>query len=291
LVAFSTLLLWTINGVGFYVLLFATDQWFRLVPLTWNVFPNALSTAIQFASLNFSVDHSWTRYNCLQQLSYFITVFIAAPVSIATGLMQSPAISNRLGLLGTVLNRQAARSIHFISFSWFVLFILVHGIMVFVTCLRQNTNHMFAGVENNTWTGLLLCVLAMAVVELAWWVASPFTTRHARLVQRTGRLMVGWKKGCPSGGDEYPANGEGYLSAFLAERHNAELRRVRGLVAEQFDHYRLRVGGRGRRPGNFPSPTSRPCRGKNKSRLIFVSKDGPASQSGAVFRCAISWIS
>jgi methionine sulfoxide reductase catalytic subunit len=29
------------------------------------------------------VDHSWTRYNGLQQLSYFVTVFIAAPVSIA----------------------------------------------------------------------------------------------------------------------------------------------------------------------------------------------------------------
>ena len=43
---------------------------------------------------------SWTRYNGLQQLSYFITVFIAAPVSIATGLMQSPAISNRLGWSG-----------------------------------------------------------------------------------------------------------------------------------------------------------------------------------------------
>jgi uncharacterized membrane protein len=30
---------------------------------------------------------------------------------------------------------------------------------------------------------------------------------------------------------------------------------------------------------------------KNKSRLIFASRDGPASQSGAVFRCAISWTS
>ena len=93
---FSVNLLWLINGVAFYALLFSTDQWRRLVPLTWEVFPAALSTAIQYASLNFPVDHSWTRYNGLQQLSYFITVFVAAPVSIATGLMQSPAISNAL---------------------------------------------------------------------------------------------------------------------------------------------------------------------------------------------------
>ena len=94
---FSIVLLWTINGIAFYVLIFATGQWLRLVPVTWGVFPAALSTAIQYASLNFPVDESWTRYNGLQQLSYFITVFIAAPVSILTGLMQSPAISNRLG--------------------------------------------------------------------------------------------------------------------------------------------------------------------------------------------------
>ena len=34
LVAFSVNLLWLINGVAFYVLLFSTDQWRRLVPLT-----------------------------------------------------------------------------------------------------------------------------------------------------------------------------------------------------------------------------------------------------------------
>ena len=41
------------------------------------------------------------------------------------------------------------------------------------------------------------------------------------------------------------------------------------------------------RLGNFLSPTSRPCRSKNRSRLIFASRDGPASPSGAAFRCAI----
>ncbi len=249
---FSILLLWTINGVVFYVLLFATDQWRRLVPLTWGVFPNALSTAIQYASLNFPVDHSWTRYNGLQQLCYFITVFIAAPVSIATGLMQSPAISNRLGLLGTVLNRQAARSIHFISFSWFVLFILAHGIMVFVTGLRQNTNHMFFGVRNDTWSGLPLFVLAMAVVGWAWWVASPFTIRHARLVQRTGRLMVGWIKGLSEWWEPNAQLTEKDISPhFWPNGTMPDSAEFEALVAEQFDHYRLRVGGLVEAPREF----------------------------------------
>ena len=96
---FSVNLLWVINGVLFYALLFSTDQWRRLVPMTWGVFPAALSTAIQYASLNFPVDHSWTRYNGLQQLSYFVTVFIAAPVSIATGPDAEPGDLEQAGLV------------------------------------------------------------------------------------------------------------------------------------------------------------------------------------------------
>lgn len=68
-----------LNGIAFYVLLFATGQWLRPVPITWEVFQKALSTAIQYASLDFPVDSNWTRYYGLQPLGYFITVFIAAP--------------------------------------------------------------------------------------------------------------------------------------------------------------------------------------------------------------------
>ena len=34
--------LWLLNGVIFYILLFATDQWRRLVPMSWDVFPERL---------------------------------------------------------------------------------------------------------------------------------------------------------------------------------------------------------------------------------------------------------
>ena len=249
---FSVNLLWLINGIAFYVLLFATGQWLRLVPVTWEVVPNALSTAIQYASLNFPVDHSWTRYNGLQQLTYFVTVFIAAPVSILTGLMQSPAISNRLGWFGRVLNRQAARSIHFISFSWFVLFILAHGIMVLVTSLRQNTNHMFAGVEGSSWAGIAPFIAAMVVVALAWWVASPFTIRHARLVQRVGMFMVGWLKGLAEWWSPNNLMTEKDISPhFWINGTMPKWDAFDPLVADGFASYRLRVDGLVERPGEF----------------------------------------
>jgi hypothetical protein len=40
--------LWLLNGVVFVGLLFATGRWQRLVPTSWDVFPNALSVLIQY---------------------------------------------------------------------------------------------------------------------------------------------------------------------------------------------------------------------------------------------------
>ncbi len=249
---FSINLLWLINGIAFYALLFSTDQWRRLVPLTWDVYPNALSTAIQYASLNFPVEDTWTRYNGLQQITYFITVFVAAPLSIATGLMQSPAIANASGWLGKIVNRQLARTIHFISFSWFVFFILAHGIMVFITGLRQNTNHMFAGVQNKSWVGFLPFVVAMAVVALAWWRASPFTIRHARVVQKTGEFMVGGIKGLAEWWNPSAEYTEQDISPhFWPNGTMPNSAEFDALVAEQFAHYRLRVDGLVEAPQEF----------------------------------------
>ena len=249
---FSVNLLWVTNGFLFYVLLFSTDQWRRLVPLTWDVFPAALSTSIQYASLDFPVDHSWTRYNGLQQLSYFATVFVAAPVSIVTGLMQSPAISNKLGWFGKVFNRQAMRSVHFLSFVWFVLFILMHGVMVFVTGLRQNTNHMFGGVDNDSWAGLPLFALSMAVLVVAWIFVSPFTIRYARLVQRTGAFMIGWLKGLAERWDVQSQLTEKDISPFFWPNGTMPAsKEFDDLLVGGFAGYRLRISGLVEAPGEF----------------------------------------
>ncbi len=69
--------LWIIKGVVFYVLLFVTGQWARLVPVHWDIFPNAISADIQYASLNWPAENGWSNYNGLQTLTYFLVAFIA----------------------------------------------------------------------------------------------------------------------------------------------------------------------------------------------------------------------
>jgi DMSO/TMAO reductase YedYZ molybdopterin-dependent catalytic subunit/thiosulfate reductase cytochrome b subunit len=249
---FSTTLLWMINGLAFYVLLFATDQWQRLVPTTWEVLPNAVSTALQYLSLDFPAETSWTRYNSLQQLTYFATIFIVAPTSILTGFMQSPAISNRLGWFGRLLNRQRARSLHFAALCWFLAFILTHVTLVFITGARQNLNMMFAGVHDGSWRGAVIFAAVATLVALTWWRASPFTLRRARLVQKIGSVM-----GRPFGAVTQWWDATGQLTEKDISPHfwpNGTLpasAEFEHLIEGGFADYRLRVDGLVARPGVF----------------------------------------
>jgi DMSO/TMAO reductase YedYZ molybdopterin-dependent catalytic subunit len=73
---------------------------------------------------------------------------------------------------------------------WFLYFILIHVTLVFITGARVNLNMMFAGVHDGSWSGLKIFVPAMALVAVTWWLASPFTIRHARFVQMIGEFMM-----------------------------------------------------------------------------------------------------
>lgn len=188
---FSCDVIWLLNGLIFYILLFATGQWERLIPRTWEVLPNALSCALQYASLHMPAENGWVRYNSLQQIAYFVTVFIAAPLATVSGIMQSPAVSNRAGWLGKVFNRQIARTIHFFVLLWFLQFIVIHVTMVFITGFRRNFNHIALGTDTTSWTGTIIAAGVAIVFVALWYTATPFTIKHSRLVQHIGRAIVG----------------------------------------------------------------------------------------------------
>ncbi len=187
----GTSILWLLNGVVFYILLFGTGQWRRLVPTTWQVLPNALSTLIQYLSLNWPTETGWTAYNALQLLAYFITVFVAAPLALITGLGMSPALSARFRRVSRILSIQTARSVHFLVLFWFLSFIVIHVTLVFTTGALVNLNHVYAGHNDHSWAGFALFAVSMVVVVVGWVAATPFTLHHPRLVQRVGQAVVG----------------------------------------------------------------------------------------------------
>jgi thiosulfate reductase cytochrome b subunit len=165
--------LWLVNGVVFIVLLFVTGQWMRIVPTSWSVFPNALSAGLQYLSLDWPVEHGWTNYNSLQQLMYFLVVFIAAPLAAVTGFRMTFFWNSKWTRASAVYPVELARKIHFPTMEFFGLFIAVHIFLVFATGAQANLNHMFAARDGSGWSGLLFFLGAAALTAGAWLAARP----------------------------------------------------------------------------------------------------------------------
>lgn len=174
-------LLWLVNGAVFIVLLFATGQWMRVIPTSWEVFPNAASAGLQYMSLDWPTDNGWVNYNSLQQLAYFATIFIAAPLAAATGFRMSGLWPKTAPRLSRWFPIEAARKVHFPVMLYFVAFIAVHVILVFATGALRNLNHMYAAqgstdpaVYASNWAGFWLFVLSLAVIGAAVAASRPF---------------------------------------------------------------------------------------------------------------------
>jgi methionine sulfoxide reductase catalytic subunit len=183
--------LWLLNGIVFFILIFATGQWMRLVPLHWDVIPNSISVAIQYLSLDWPTESGWTNYNSLQLIAYFITVFVAAPLALITGLGMSPALSTRFRAISSRFSIQVARSLHFFVLCWFIMFIVVHVTLVLTTGALRNLNHMYASRDDETWVGFWIFAASLVVMIVAWVAATPFTYRHPRVVQKIGFALIG----------------------------------------------------------------------------------------------------
>lgn len=238
-------MLWLANGVLFYMLLFSTGQWRRIVPTTWKVVPAALSVMIQYLSLHWPLETGWTAYNALQLMAYFVTVFVAAPLALITGLGMSPALSTRMKAVSRVLSIQVARSLHFVVLCWFLFFVTVHVTLVFTTGLLRNLNHVYTGRNVAGWAGFALFGVTMIVIIVAWVWATPFTLRHPRVVQRIGFALVGPLQRLFEHVDATPGEyGEDDISPYFW--HNGAFpttQEYRRLFDEGFASWRLRIQG------------------------------------------------
>ncbi|WP_229715355.1 cytochrome b/b6 domain-containing protein [Subtercola lobariae] len=166
-------ILWLVNGVIFVVLLFVTAQWVRIVPTSWSVFPNAISALLQYLTLQWPTEDGWVNYNSLQQLSYFITVFVAAPLAVVTGVRMSAIWPKNAKRLSAAYPIEVARAIHFPVMLYFVFFIVVHVALVFATGALRNLNHMYGGSDEVNWWGFAIFFVSLAVMVGVWFAARP----------------------------------------------------------------------------------------------------------------------
>jgi methionine sulfoxide reductase catalytic subunit len=237
--------LFVLNGLLFYVLLFATGRWQRLVPTSWDVLPNAASVVLQYLFLHWPAENGWVAYNSMQLLAYFLTVFVAGPLALITGLGMSPALSTRFKAVSRRLSIQTARSLHFLVMVWFLLFIAIHITLVFTTGLLRNLNHIYAGRNDDSWVGFWIFAISMAVFVVAWVAATPLTLRHPRVVQRVGFALIGPAQRLFEHLDATPGEyTEKDISPYFWHNgHYPDSDQYKALFDGDFADYRLRIGG------------------------------------------------
>jgi thiosulfate reductase cytochrome b subunit len=100
----------------------------------------------EHARLNFPKGEEAKRYNVLQKLAYLAVAIVLLPLMLLTGLAMSPGMDAAFPALLDVLGgRQTARTIHFISATGIVLFVVVHLVMVVLSGLWNNLRSMITG--------------------------------------------------------------------------------------------------------------------------------------------------
>jgi sulfoxide reductase catalytic subunit YedY len=188
-------ILFVLTGAAFIILQFALGEWQRLVPTTWQIFPEAATCIIQYASLHdpsriYGIN-GYIRYNALQQLTYFLIVFAVAPLQILTGIAMSPAFDNEHRWYQRLFgNRQMARSLHFLLMCVFIGFYAIHMVMVAYTGLLVNLNGITLDTNDPGFLGFWLTALAiLGGITLTIW-ATNFSWRHPGILQKISALTV-----------------------------------------------------------------------------------------------------
>lgn len=244
---FLSVLFWVGNGAIFFLLLFSTDQWKRLVPRSWQIVPDAWAVFVHYATFHLPPEpNGFYHYNALQQLAYFGVVFILAPLAILSGPSMSPALTNRFTWYPKLPgNRQIGRSLHFLVMCAFVVFLVGHVTMVVITGFIRNMNHIVVGTDDTRLTGVYFGLLGMGVIIAVNAMANWMAWRHPRPLQHVAKAIVSpvmrFLLDRPAPRAEFRRED---ISPFLwANGKLPTCKEWKSLEATQFKEYRLKVSG------------------------------------------------
>lgn len=185
-----SVMLWVLNGLVYVILLFATGLWRRIIPTSWEIFPEAWESLRMYLSLEVpSIEH-FQPYDALQMLGYTFVVFILAPFMMLTGVAMAPAIRSRYPWYVKMWGgHQGARSLHFIGMVLMAGFIVMHVSLVFLVHRENNVVHMvFGDVSTARFAQALVIMIATIVAVIVFWIALSYWTLSDRA--RAQRFLV-----------------------------------------------------------------------------------------------------
>ncbi|MGL4962933.1 MAG: cytochrome b/b6 domain-containing protein [Inquilinus sp.] len=101
---------------------------------------------VDHARLRFPKGEKARRYNALQKLTYIAVIAALLPLMVLTGMTMSPGVDAAFPMLLDIFGgRQSARTLHFITASLLVAFVVVHVAMVILSGPWNNMRSMVTG--------------------------------------------------------------------------------------------------------------------------------------------------
>src|SRR5690625_2019832 len=82
----------------------------------------------------------------------------------------SPGLSKRFPI-------SAARAIHNPVMVYYVIFIVIHVALVFLTAALRNLHHMNAARDHGSWTGFIIILISAAVMVCGWFASQGIVLR------------------------------------------------------------------------------------------------------------------
>lgn len=140
--------LFVANGLLYLAAAFALGHFkSNLLPSRGELHPRHLwHEVLDHARLRFPKGEAARRYNALQKLSYLAVIVLLLPLMLLTGLTMSPAMDAAAPfLLDLFGGRQSARTIHFVTASLLVAFVVIHVLMVLLSGVWNNMRSMITG--------------------------------------------------------------------------------------------------------------------------------------------------
>ena len=209
-----SVMLWVLNGVVYVTLLFATGLWRRIVPTSWDVFPQAWESLKIYAGFGVPDISHYTPYDPLQMLTYTGVIFILAPFMMLTGVAMAPAIRSRYPWYVKFWGgHQGARSLHFIAMVLMAGFIVMHVGLVFLVHREYNLVHMvFGDVDTARYAQAFVIIIAVIVAVVLFWIGLSYWTladrprAHRFLVNFTEigrRIFLNWMRPRNAGQSAY----------------------------------------------------------------------------------------
>lgn len=245
---FATAIVWLLSGAVYWGYLFTTDQWRRLIPTSWSVFPEAWQDLLGYLSFQIPPESAFQPYDALQQLTYAVVAFVLPTVMILTALAMSPAFTNRFPRYTLLFGgkRQVARSLHFIGMLAFSAFIIMHVAMVALVYFSRNIKLITFGTTDVDLSAALTVAAAALLFVLVFNVFITYFTLNHREMMRKILVSImapvihtafGWMR---------PRNNykkEDISEFFRVNGYPPETQEFKTLQANEFKDWRLKVHG------------------------------------------------